>query len=114
MNKTKLIYKIVLVGLIASSLNSVYAVAKNDKNRVIEATVEYKCHIELLGGTQTIDFVSVKEQNLNKLADALLGKAKLKPFTQTKLPIYKVYECAKLNDKFKRNQSNLIDEKTIR
>lgn len=114
MNNIKVINKTIAIAMLVSAMTNLSAFAKNDRNRLMVATVEYKCHVELLGGVQTIDFISVKEQNLNKLAKSLVGKKKLKPFTQTKLPIYKVFECVKLNDKFKRNQSNVIDEKTVR
>ena len=114
MNNSKIISNRVALVLLVSAMTNLSAFAKNDRNRLMVATVEYKCHVELLGGVQTIDFISVKEQNLNKLAKSLVGKKKLKPFTKNKLPIYKVFECVKLNDKFKYNQSIMIDEKTVR
>jgi hypothetical protein len=106
--------KLITSVLIAVLFTSISTLAQNSKNRVIEATIEYKCHVELLGGIQTIDFVSVKEQNLQSLASSLVGKKKFKPFTRMELPIYKAFECVKLNEKFSNNRSNAIDKKTTR
>jgi hypothetical protein len=88
--------------------------AQNSKNRVHVATISYKCHVELIGGIQTIDFVTTQEQSLKSVAQSLVGKKKLKPFSREDRAIYKVFECVKLNDKFTRAQSTAVDEKTPR
>jgi len=88
--------------------------AQNSKNRLHVATIDYKCHVELIGGIQTIDFVNTEMQSLNNLAQSLVGKKKRKPFSIEERVIYKVFECVKLNDKFTRAQSTAVDEKTPR
>ena len=88
--------------------------AQNSKNRLHLATIDYKCHVELIGGIQTIYFVNTKKQHLNRLAQSLVGKKKRKPFSREERVIYKVFECVKLNDNFTRAQSTAVDIKTPR
>ena len=88
--------------------------AENSRNRLHVATIDYKCHVELIGGIQTIDFVNTKKQRLNRLAQSLVGKKKRKPFSREERVIYKVFECVKLNDNFTRAQSTAVDIKTPR
>jgi len=96
------------------SLNSLSANAQNSKNRLHVATIDYKCHVELLGGIQTIHFENAKKQNPNGLAHSLVGQKKLKPFSRDKVAIYKVFECVELNEDFTSAQSKAVDEKTTR
>jgi|TARA_B110000090_G_C13237282_1_gene391077 hypothetical protein len=88
--------------------------AQNSKNRLHLVTTDYKCHVELIGGIQTIDFVNTKKQRLNHLAQSLVGKKKRKPFSITERVIYKVFECVPLNDNFTLAQSTAVDKKTPR
>lgn len=88
--------------------------AENSRNRLHVATIDYKCHVELIGGIQTIDFVNTKKQRLDEVAQSLVGKKKRKPFSREELVIYKVFECVKLKDKFTQAQSNVVDKKTPR
>ena len=109
--KIKLKTGIVAISILLS-LSSISANAKNSNKRVV--AIDYKCHIELIGGIQTIHFVNTKGKSLSGIAHSLVGKTTEKPFSKEKLGIYKVYECVALNDKFSNAQSNALDSKTVR
>ena len=96
------------------SLISAIAHAQQFKNSLPVATIDYKCHVQLIGGIETIDFINVKQQSLNKIAVSLIGKKTFKPFSKEKNSIDKVFECVKLHDKFTRIHANAVDQKTIR
>ena len=100
--------------LVILSLTSAIVNAQNSKNSLPVATIDYKCHVELIGGIETINFINVKKQSLNEIARSIIGKKTFKPFSREKIAIVKVFECVKLHDKFTRLQSNAVDKKTIR
>lgn len=99
---------------VALSLISISVTAQSSQNKKYVPSNNYKCHVELIGGIQTIHFVSTKKQSLKEVTNSLVGKKRFKPFSREKLAIYKVFECVWLNDKFTSAQSKAVDEKTPR
>ena len=66
--------------------------------------VEMKCHVELLGGKQTLVFTHLSQAK----------KQNIKSFIQAQKNVYKVVECVELNEKFSTVASNRLDELTVR
>jgi len=94
------------------SLTSVNSFAFDDDK--YPAEIEYKCHIELLGGLQTIHFISARNKSVNEIEQLLIGRKVVTTVSKNKLPIYKVVECTGLYDKFNEKTSNALDENVVR
>lgn len=93
---------------------SVNANTKYHKNELPVRTYDYKCHVNLLGGIDTVHFVNSSMTNLNEIATSIVGKTINPAFLKNKTKIYKVVECVKLYGEFKSELSKQVDSKTVR
>lgn len=62
---------------------------------------DMKCHVELLGGKQTVLFSKT-------------SKSKVKSMTEKRKNVYKVIECVPLAQAFSTSASKNIDKQTVR
>jgi hypothetical protein len=78
-------------------------------NQVIKLIdIEMKCHVELLGGGETIRFTNTPYRNIKELTHVLMGqKIKLNNESSARA-IYKVKECVPLKDKFKGHRAQQL------
>jgi hypothetical protein len=89
--------------------------ANAEKNQVIsDKTIEMKCFVELYGGNEAVTFTNAPESHVKKLPEILVGsKITVQGAKQAKV-IFKVKECAPLNDAFKNVKARIVDERTMR
>jgi len=95
------------------SIISVNTLAKEKKGNH-STEIEYKCHVELLGGLQTIHFISSKEKSARKIEGLLVGKKIMTGLSKNKMKVYNVTECTNLYSKFIDKRSNILDEDIAR
>lgn len=94
--------------LILVFISSFFDVSANEKK------LEFKCHVELLGGRDSIYFTNVKQNQIKKLKVSLVGK-KFKAFgVKGKQTIYKVNECKPINDIFDSTAAKSADSLILR
>ena len=72
--------------------------------------IEYKCHVELIGGEQIIHFVNINAKKSKGIENLILGK-KVSP---KKASIYKIYECVNSDKDFKTSKAQQMDRTTVR
>lgn len=75
--------------------------------------VDAKCYVELANGSKIISFWNIKSDELKSLAKNIIGKKTMIP-SGDNMVIYKVYECALLNDFFSIGMANTVDSSTPR
>lgn len=84
------------------------------QNSTKKKTVDVKCHVELVGGGESINFWMSPANKLQKLARNIVGKEVMIPSANAKKVIYKVHECVLLTKKFKGATARQLDEMTPR
>jgi len=112
--KTALVLPL-LIALSSVSLTTSFAVQANAsagtkaKAKVkIPVDIEMKCHVELIGGGETISFTNTPHKNMRELAQ-LLMKQKIKLNSDdSERAIYKVKECVPLQDRFKGSRAQQL------
>ena len=92
----------------ASASNKKSVIAKKVK------LTEMKCHVEFLGGGETIHFVNTTKPSSGQLSQMLVGAKISTSMIQTIQEIYKVKECIKFGKDFKTARARLLDEETVR
>lgn len=115
--KNLLLNKVGIIGvsfLIPLCSISVHASTKYHKNELPIRTYDYKCHVNLLGGIDTVHFVNSPLTDLNEIAASIVGKTINPAFLKNKTKIYKVVECVKLHDEFNSDVSKKVDSETVR
>lgn len=114
MKRKKMNRSIIVILSVLLSLCSINIYAKHNKNQLDVETFDYKCHVEILGGGDTIHFVNSQSKNLSVVAQSIKGQKIHKPFSKNVSSIYNVVECTSLYGNFKNNVSKLVDSKTVR
>jgi len=76
--------------------------------------VPAKCHVSLIDGNEVISFWSVQQKKLSKLKDSIVGKKAYSPQSNSRIKIYKTFECVLDDDDFKSRKARLLDSKTPR
>jgi hypothetical protein len=76
--------------------------------------IKIKCHVELVGGKDSIHFGIIKSERKAKYAQWLEGIKIATGFSKQKQQVYKVIECTKLTDKFINPISQRVDDNTAR
>jgi hypothetical protein len=110
--KTHFVAPLVIV-LFSISLTTSFGGQANDSNgskaKVIKPIdAEMKCHVELVGGGETIRFTNSPYINIKELTPILMKqKIKLNNDRSAKV-IYKVKECVRLTDKFKGQRAKQL------
>lgn len=75
---------------------------------IVPADIEMKCHVELVGGGETISFTNIPYSNIKELRHVLMGiKVKLNSDSSAQA-IYKVKECVPLQDMFKGRRAQQL------
>lgn len=70
--------------------------------------VDVKCHIELLGGEQTIYLAQVKQKKLKNLVNILKNRRIITSTSTDKKKVYKVFECVLNDETFKSAQARQL------
>ena len=87
-------------------LLSVNAFAKADNRQ------EYKCHVELLGGQETIYFITLPAgKDLNHVARIIINN---KARSKQQRIIHQVKECVVASEAFSGSLANELEKKLIR
>lgn len=73
-----------------------------------------KCHVELVGGGETIYFATTKKKDWRSLAKRLTGASITTAGSRKKQKIYRINECTDLNEDFKTSKAKQLDEETVR
>jgi len=73
-----------------------------------------KCHVELLGGGETIHFINTTKFSSRQLAQTLVGLKISTSKVKAKQEIYKLNKCIKLDETFKTAKAKLLDKNTVR
>jgi len=76
--------------------------------------VDVKCHVELVGGGETVAFWNISEKRLQGFHNKLRGKKVLTTLSSDKKTIYQAFECVPLKESFTSFKAKNIDEKTAR
>lgn len=106
----KKLISLVILGV--ALLSSVTVVAKETDAKAKK--IEVKCFIELYGGRETIHFRKIKENELAKLPNMLVNSNVSVIGSKQKQKIFKVHECALLNDEFSDSHAKQVDAATPR
>mgnify|MGYP000664833364 CR=1 FL=1 len=107
-----------LITLFSVSLTTSFAVQANasagTKTKVIAPVdIEMKCHVELIGGGETISFTNTPYKSMRELT-AVLMKQKIKLNSEDSArAIYKVKECVPLQEKFKGRRAQQLFLDTV-
>jgi len=93
---------------------SVFASAnKSSEKLYIKAsnTISLKCHVELVGGKNTILYhYNIPQSNRASFKDNLI-KGNMHKTLDKPIKIYKVHECIEISHSFKDTMTNLLDKK---
>jgi hypothetical protein len=76
--------------------------------------VDIKCHLELVGGGETIHFASVFKGNSQKYSQSLYNQKIWVAGKQGKHEVYKVNQCVEADKKFKLTRANTLEEDTLK
>ena len=76
--------------------------------------ISVKCHVELLGGGETIHFAVINENKLTSLKHQLANKLIMTTESDTKQRVYQATECVPLKQSFKGTKAKAVDLKTAR
>jgi hypothetical protein len=106
--KNNVIVLMVLTLALFASNSSAADKVKADKK------VDAKCHIELIGGVQTIYFATVKSSQVSSMTKSLVNHKVSTTLSNKKLQVYKAFECVLLTDKFNSETARMLFEKTPR
>ncbi len=81
------------------------------KPEKLSKKVDAKCHVQLLGGEETVAFWSIPSNKLSGLVDKIVG-SKVITNANKKTSVYKAFECVLLEEKFTHGRAQAIDAKT--
>jgi hypothetical protein len=100
---------VILLSSISSSTSFGVHANNGSKAKILKPIdVEMKCHVELVGGGETISFTNTPYRNIKELRHVLMGqKIKLNSDSSANA-IYKVKECVPLKDKFKGDRAQQL------
>ncbi len=104
----KHIFKIFIFAYLLLSSYSGYAQANKEKNILV------KCHVELIGGGETIYFTYVKPSKINQQAKILRNRELKRSIVKGVQRIYQVNECVPENVEFTDSSANQLFKKTLR
>lgn len=77
-------------------------------------TVDAKCHVALIDGSETIIFFHIYSDKFPKLSNEIEGKRVLTQKSIEKIKVYRVYECVLDEDDFTKANSKSLDKKIER
>ncbi len=96
------------VSLITSFTVQANASAGTKAKVIVPVDIEMKCHVELIGGGETISFTNTPYKSMRELTHILM-KQKIKLNTEDSArAIYKVKECVPLQEKFKGHRAQQL------
>lgn len=75
---------------------------------IVPADIEMKCHVELVGGGETISFTNIPYSNIKELRHVLMDKKVKLNSDSSAQAIYKVKECVPLQDMFKARRAQQL------
>ncbi|WP_206485384.1 TapY2 family type IVa secretion system protein [Thalassotalea sp. G2M2-11] len=74
-------------------------------------SIKMKCHVELMGGGESIHYTFIKRSQLSQIKTLVAGR-EIPVFNSRKnKAIYKVNECLPMDKKFKNKRANMIAER---
>ncbi len=76
--------------------------------------VDVKCHVVLVGGSETIHYANIPRNSLDFYEGSLIDNRILVTGKRGKKSVYKVNECVLASRKFKRQRSNTLDENQVK
>ena len=82
-------------------------------DRVPERSTEYKCHFEMVGGEQLVNYLMSKDKYAAQLQQEMAGKSIYAKNGVTRRYIYKVFECVRADQPFKSDAARALDEQTL-
>lgn len=109
-----MISALLLILLITSGMTSFHVKAnasagtKAKAKVIMPVDIEMKCHVELVGGGELISFTNVPYGNIKALRHVLIGQKVKLNSESTARNIYKVNECAPLQEKFKGRRAQQL------
>lgn len=75
---------------------------------VLPVDIEMKCHVELMGGGESISFTNTPYKSIKELRNVLIGQ-KIKLTSESSAQaIYKVKECVPLQNQFKGSRAQQL------
>jgi hypothetical protein len=89
---------------------------KEDDKRAVEKnkTVNAKCHVSLVDGSEAIIFYRLKSDDFPRLSKKIVGKKVLTQKSINKIKVYQVFECVLDQNEFTNSNSKSLDKKTER
>ncbi len=87
---------------------------KKAKTTEIISAVEMKCHVEFLGGGESIHFINTTRYSPSQLRQRLVGEKISTSMEKAAQEIYKVKECTKFEKDFRTEKAKSLDENTVR
>lgn len=78
-----------------------------------DKTIEYKCHMELVGGDQVVNYISSPLANARLLQGQMQGKTIFGKDGVSRKYIYQVFECVKAKQSFGSVDAQTLDKKTL-
>lgn len=98
-----------LIAMTALVVFSIPSIAKPASSRI-----EYKCHVELIGGKQVIYFAQINAQKNKNISNVLLGKKVSANNSAKPAAIYKIYECVTSDKSFATTKAQKMERTTVR
>lgn len=102
----------ILIAAALGSLSSFSCLAAKD--RVLERSVQYKCHLTLQDGTELVNYRMSKPNNAKKLTSGLGSGFIYAKNGVTKRGIRKAHECVLATETFRSDKAKALDEQTLR
>ena len=109
-NKTTNIIKFVTIVMISCVCFTSFAKQVDKESKKISV----KCHVELLGGGETIYFALINKKRLANFKEQLGNKLITTTWSDKKQKVYKATECVLLKGSFKGNRAKATDLKIAR
>jgi len=75
---------------------------------IMPVDIEMKCHVELIGGGETISFTNTPYKSMRELTQLLMKQKVKLNSDDSERAIYKVKECVPLQDKFKGRRAQQL------
>lgn len=77
-------------------------------------TLDAKCHVALIDGSETIIFFHIYSDQFPKLSNDIVGKRVQTQKSVERIKVYRVYECVLDEDNFTKDSSKALDKKIER
>ncbi|MCJ8274757.1 MAG: TapY2 family type IVa secretion system protein [Psychrosphaera sp.] len=102
---------LIVMASLLSMLLSTSSLAANDRSK--ERSTQYKCHFELAGGKEVVNYFMSKDNYAKQLQRVMVGQTIFAKNGVTRLHIIRVGECVKADAVFMSAKALELDKVTL-